>query len=64
MPPSGQARAPHLFELALLAELANEAQQMLAVSGVKLIDADQGLHQADIAPGEQGKETGLQRLQL
>lgn len=64
MPPSGQARAPHLFELPLLAELANEAQQMLAVCGVELIDADQGLHQADIAPGEQGKETGLQRLQL
>lgn len=64
LPPSGHARAPHLFELPLPAELADEAQQMVAVCSVELIDADQGLQQADIAAGEQGKETGLQRLQL
>lgn len=64
LPPSGQARAPHLFELPLPAELADEAQQMVAVCSVELIDADQGLQQADIAAGKQGKETGLQLLQL
>lgn len=53
----------HLFELALLVQPVNVSQHGAPICVLQLEDADQWLHKAGGALGEQPDRTGLQRLQ-
>lgn len=53
----------HLFELALLVQPVNVSQHGAPVCVLQLEDADQRLHKAGGALGEEPDRTGLQRLQ-
>lgn len=50
----------YLFEFVLVVEVVDVAQKMAAICSGQLIDADQQVHQADVALSEHGKQAGLE----
>lgn len=52
----------HLFELVLVAEVADVTQKVAVICSMQLIDADQQVHQADVALSKHGKHAGLDLL--